>query len=76
MGYSCIFSLSVVLFFVYATGPEIYRRAIHSHADTAPAVIHDPLSAEDINKATAPIRDQLNTMTQQRDAAVSGRRPL
>jgi hypothetical protein len=35
------------------------------------AIIHDPSSAEDIAKATAPIQAQLNTVTQQRDAALS-----
>jgi hypothetical protein len=36
-----------------------------------PVVIHDPPSAEDIAKASAPIQKQLNAVTQQRDAALA-----
>jgi hypothetical protein len=34
-------------------------------------VIHDPPSADDIANVTRPIQDQLNAVTQQRDAALS-----
>jgi len=55
----------LLILFIYATGPEIYRRAVN------PTAIHDPQSVEDIAKATAPLQAKLDDMTWQRDAALS-----
>lgn len=65
---------TLLVLFVYSTGPEIYRRAMQPPvvsvqcwdgkappcAAPAPKVIHDNPSAEDIAKAIAPIQKKLD----------------
>jgi hypothetical protein len=56
---------ALLLLFIYATGPELYKRAVSPAA--LPVATHEPPTSEDTIKTKTQIQDQLNAITQERD---------
>jgi len=46
-----IWIVSLLILFLYGTGPEIYERAVESRVSVSPIVIHDPATPEQVMEA-------------------------